>query len=101
MAGNTLFKVVRSSNGARLFEGIESDARHFVESNFPRIHVEPGYGQAEPKPDVTLISPDGSMHEFHGPETGWVSPGEPAEKEEAGPETGWVSPGEPAEKEEV
>lgn len=46
-------------NGRTLFEGLEDDARVFVENNFPRPHIEAGGGHDEVSADVHLVSPDG------------------------------------------
>lgn len=45
-------------NGRVLFEGLEEDARVFVENNFPRPHIEAGGGHDEVKADVHLVSPN-------------------------------------------
>lgn len=65
----SLFKVV-DNVGRKLFEGLEKDARHFVENNFPRMHVQPGNESMDVKPDVTLHGPDGSTDTFN---SGWES----------------------------
>lgn len=51
---------------------LEDEARDYVERNFPRVHVEPGVA-GESVPDVVLHAPDGSLHTFHGPDSGWKS----------------------------
>ncbi len=54
-------------NGGRtLFEGLEEDAREWVENNFPRPHLEPQGGGDELKADVHLVSPDGTREHFLG-----------------------------------
>lgn len=84
------FRVVTNPANGRartIFEGIEADARQFLQEKFPRVHVEPG-GDV-PVPDALLIPPNGSKatgkcSHWAGPETGWVDgPGEEAEAAEA------------------
>lgn len=53
------------------FAGTEADARKHVENNFPRPHVEPGSLSDRLRADVHLLSPDGSVEEYHG-DAGWV-----------------------------
>lgn len=63
----------------KLFEGLEDDARFFVEDNFPRVHVEPGsdYGDQEPSTDAVLVHPGGNVSAgdgveyFYGADAGW------------------------------
>ena len=65
-------KVV-STNPARarvLFEGLEEEARRFVENNFPRAHVEPGTVVEQPVPDVELVKDNGSKETYHA-DSGW------------------------------
>lgn len=52
-----------------LFVGDETNARNFVETQFPRVHAEPGndYGPNGPTPDVSIIAPDSAVHTYHGP----------------------------------
>lgn len=52
--------------GRRLFEGLEDDARTYIERNYPRPHIEPGAGYDELKADVHLHSPDGVKEHFMG-----------------------------------
>lgn len=65
-------KVVTNSDPSRVrtvFEGLVSDARKFIQNNYPRAHVEPG--NSDPgTPDVRLVHPDGSAETYHA-ETGW------------------------------
>lgn len=65
-----VFKAV-DKVGRTLIEGAESAVRHFIESNFPRHHVQPG-NTAEPEADVKLVAPDGSTDTFHA-DHGWQS----------------------------
>lgn len=66
-------------NGQRprvIFEGLERDARKFIENNFPRPHNEPGMPPLdgdEPLTDVTLHNEGELVDHFHGPEVGWNS----------------------------
>jgi hypothetical protein len=62
---------VVTSKGRVAFEGLEKDARTFLENHYPRVHVEPGSAD-EPAPDASLKSPNGDVEHFHGPETGYV-----------------------------
>lgn len=61
---------VMGANRRVLFSGIEEDARAYVVSNFPRVHIEPGsnYGSEGPPADVALRPPngpsDGSSDEY-------------------------------------
>lgn len=73
---------VVSTNPSRarvLFEGLEEDARKFVQDNFPRAHVEPGMTVEKAVPDVHLVKDDGSKEEYHA-ETGWSGVGSAAQK---------------------
>jgi hypothetical protein len=66
------YKVQSNNNPSRvrtLFQGLEKDARRFIENNFPRPHVEPGTND-EAVPDVALVAPDGSKETYHA-EDGW------------------------------
>lgn len=55
--------------GRTLFKGIQRDARRYVETNFPRPHIDPGSGgDDELKADVHLVSPDGVREHFLGAE---------------------------------
>jgi len=62
-------KVVSASNENRvLFKGTDSDARDFVEQNFPRHHVDPTAPAMEvPEPDVYLVG-SGGKEMYLGPE---------------------------------
>ncbi len=69
-------KVVSAANENRvLFKGTEEDARDFVETNFPRHHVDPTAPvMDEPEPDVYLVG-SGGKEMFLGPEEGWEKVG--------------------------
>jgi hypothetical protein len=69
-----LWKVLSNSDPSRirtLFQGLEKDARAFIESHYPRAHVEPP-SQDPGVPDVKLVSPDGAEDTYHA-EEGWAS----------------------------
>jgi len=77
-----VWKVTQSLMGrpARtLFQGLEKDARRFVENNFPRAHVEPP-SQEPGIPDVQLVSPSGAEETYHA-EDGWSGQAESAPEE--------------------
>lgn len=61
---------VRSRDGKRvMFEGIEDDARAYVQANFPHVHAEPNTHYPDgPEPDVYLHGPDDTQHGFVGGE---------------------------------
>jgi hypothetical protein len=72
--------------GRKLFEGPLNAAKAFVESRFPRVHVDPQSAVENPQPDVKVVDDDGGEHTFHGadaPETdgGWQAPETAPEKE--------------------
>lgn len=63
-----------------LFEGLVSDAKKFVERNFPRPHG--NSHDSEATYPVQLVHTDGSTQTFHA-EEGWHDPENvPAKKEE-------------------
>lgn len=65
-------KVVTNNDSSRqrtLFEGLVSDARKYIQNNFPRAHVEPP-NQDPGVPDVKLVHPDGSAETYHA-DNGW------------------------------
>lgn len=65
-------KVVTNNDNSRqrtLFEGLVSDARKFIQNNYPRAHVEPP-NQDPGVPDVKLVHSDGSAETYHA-EQGW------------------------------
>lgn len=68
-------KVVSARNENRvLFKGNEDDARDYVETNFPRHHVDPAAPSMEyPEPDVVLVVSPGKQEMYLGPESngGW------------------------------
>lgn len=64
-----VFKVV-TNDGRKLFEGLEKDARTFIEQHFPWVHSQPG-SNAEPIADVKMVSPSGDEATFHGAHDGW------------------------------
>lgn len=55
-----------------VFEGLEHEARRYVENNFPRPHVEPGTVTDNPAPDAVLVKEDGSKETYHA-DNGWSS----------------------------
>lgn len=69
--------------GRRLFEGLEEDARLFIENNFPRPHIEPGGGGDELQADVHLISPEGVREHFLGKDYFFVDETPETEEENA------------------
>lgn len=67
------WKVVRrrvdgTYTGNAVFEGGEDDARHFLATNYPRVHVEPGNPDGG-TPDAVLVSPDGDHEACVGTQT--------------------------------
>lgn len=79
-----------------LFQGLESDARKFIEQFFPRSHVEPP-SRDPGVPDAVLVKADGSKEHYHS-EAGWApgtgNPDEPATPAPApapAPDTGEMS----------
>lgn len=98
-----LWKVLSNSDPSRirtLFQGLEKDARAFIESHYPRAHVEPP-SQDPGVPDVKLVSPDGVEDTYHA-EDGWVSENAPvqdvlapeADSPEPAKVSGFTKPGE-------
>jgi hypothetical protein len=71
MADKPESKVVDARNQNRvLFHGNEDDARDFIETNFPRHHVDPAAPVMEfVEPDVVLTGP-GGQEMYLGPESG-------------------------------
>jgi hypothetical protein len=58
------FTVSRPGSNKVIFSGNEKDVRNYVESNYPRLHAEPGavYDKSGPPPDVVITS--GGAKEF-------------------------------------
>lgn len=54
------------------FAGTADDAHEYVVNNFPRPHVEPGSTPDRLRGDVQVVTPEGTRHEYHGPQVGWV-----------------------------
>jgi hypothetical protein len=73
MATNTnRWRVVSNVPGQRTrthFEGLEADARTYVQNNFPRAHVEPP-SQEPGIPDVKLVGPGNKVEHYHS-HLGW------------------------------
>jgi hypothetical protein len=88
-----LWKVLSNSDPSRirtLFQGLEKDARAFIESHYPRAHVEPP-NQDPGVPDVKLVSPDGAEDTYHA-EDGWASANQSQDVLSADDdEDGWAS----------
>jgi hypothetical protein len=64
-AAETVTVVTRGKR--TVFEGPLSDARTYVENNFPRLHVEPG-STGEPEPDAVIVAPNGTTTYWNGSE---------------------------------
>jgi hypothetical protein len=70
--------------GRRVFEGPMDQAKAFVESRYPKVHVDPQANMDNPpQPDVKVVDENGGEHTFHGADAvpPWVSPEAPAESE--------------------
>jgi hypothetical protein len=55
------FRVTSPDGNRVIFDGLEADARAYVERNYPRVHVTPGqvYGDKGAPADVHLVGPSG------------------------------------------
>jgi hypothetical protein len=54
------------------FEGLEKDARTYVQNSFPRPHVEPPGHPSDPAvADVKLVKDDGTEATYHA-DNGWT-----------------------------
>lgn len=83
MSDEAMWQVKRfgpTGTGRTLFEGIESDARLYLENNYPRVHVEPGSAD-DPTVNAVLVAPDGSLHAFDGEE--WHTDSDSSGEEDA------------------
>jgi hypothetical protein len=70
---DTAVKVKTTNPPVRtLFEGRLDDSKNYVETNFPRVHVNPQNPADEPQPDVSISGEtlDGEMF-YWGPQEGW------------------------------
>lgn len=75
-----LWSVV-TKEGKTLLKGAEADAKRFVETHFPWLHVQTG-SLDEPKPDVKVVAPNGAESTYNAGAGGWNTPDDAQKSED-------------------